>query len=88
MREEHFDNLDDEEAQEMEDNMQVHMEIAEILVMDVVPMSLEFYLGINEKDEFDGEGDSDEDDDEDSDDDSEDEKPKGKKKKSTEAQDK
>lgn len=68
-----MDTLDDEEAEEIENQMNADLEILEILEDEGIPFSLEYFLGVNEKDDVDDEN---EDDDDDSD--SEDEAPKKK----------
>lgn len=80
-----MENLDDEEAEEMENNMNNDLEIASLLEDEAVPFSIEYFLGIVKNEEEGEEGDDDSDDD---DDDSEDEKPvKGKKKNSSDKKD-
>lgn len=72
-RESHLDNLEDEEAEEIENQMNEDLDVADILKDEAIPFSLEYYLGVNEKEE-DDQGD-DEDDEDDEDEDSEEEKP-------------
>lgn len=74
----HLETLDDEEAEQAEDSMQYDLELASILEDEIVPFSIEYFLGIV-KDE--GEDEEDLDDSDDDDDDSEDEKPAKSKKK-------
>jgi hypothetical protein len=74
-----METLDDEEAEDVENNMNNDMEISELLVDEAIPFSLEYFLGIVKNDEEVGEDDEDEDDEEDDSD--EEVKPtKGKKK--------
>lgn len=74
LRESHLETLEDEEAEEIENQMQEDLDIGYALENEVVPFSLEYFLGVNEKegDDLDDEDDED-DDDEDSE---EEEKPK------------
>lgn len=75
----HIDEVeDDEEAQQLEDQMNCDLDIAGILEDEAVTYSLEYYLGVAKAEDH---GDEDEEDDDgDDDDDSEDEpKPKAKK---------
>lgn len=46
-----METLDDEEAEEAENNMNRDLEIASILEDEAIPFSLEYFLGIAEKDE-------------------------------------
>jgi hypothetical protein len=84
-----LETLDDEEAEEVENNMNNDLEIASMLEDEAVPFSIEYFLGIVKNEEEEGEDDDDDsDDDSDDDDDSEDEKPvKGKKKISSDKKD-
>jgi len=66
-RDAHLDTLEDEEADELENQMQEDLEVSDILKDEAIPFSLEYYLGLNEK-----EGDEDLDDEDDDDEDDED----------------
>lgn len=64
VRESHLDELEDEEAQEIEDQMQEDLDVGYALENEIVPFSLEYFLGVNEKhDDLDDDEDDDEDDD-------------------------
>lgn len=41
-----MDKLEDEEQEEAENNMNNDMEVAELLIDEAIPFSIEYYLGI------------------------------------------
>ena len=41
-----MDDLPDEEADQMDEKAQIHMEIAETVLAEAIPFSLQYYLGI------------------------------------------
>jgi hypothetical protein len=51
VEESHMENLDDEEAEEMENNMNNDLEIASLLEDEAVPFSIEYFLGIVKNEE-------------------------------------
>lgn len=76
VREEHLEGLDDEEADEVENQMQEDLDVGFALENELVPFSLEYFLGVNDKEGDDMDMDDEDDEDEDDEDSEEEEKPK------------
>lgn len=48
VREDHMEDLDDEEADKMDEKAQIHMEIADQIKEEAIPFSLQYYLGVEQ----------------------------------------
>jgi len=76
-----LEKMEEEESYKLEDRMNIDYEIAMVVIDELVPYSLEYFLGVKHEDEDYEGGDNEDDHDHDTDDDDEEEAPKPKSKK-------